>query len=84
MNYIRYNVKHIQKKGGKNVLSIVKMRKKCALTQTDVAFAVGVNRSTVAKWETGKAYPRIETLQRLAALFHCNMEDLLEIKNPSD
>jgi len=61
---------------------IVKMRKKCALTQTDVARSVNVNRSTVAKWEAGKAYPRIETLQKLAVLFHCSMEELLQMKSP--
>ena len=52
------------------------------MTQNDVAQAVNVNRTTVVKWETGKAYPRIETLQKLASLFQCSMDDLLQTKTP--
>lgn len=58
------------------------MRKQKNMTQSDVAQAVNVNRTTVVKWETGKACPRIETLQKLAVLFQCSMEELLQTKTP--
>lgn len=58
------------------------LRKQRNMTQNDVAQAVNVNRTTVVKWETGKAYPRIETLQKLASLFQCSMDDLLQTKTP--
>lgn len=61
---------------------LAELRKKKKLTQTDVASYVCVDRSTVAKWETGNAFPRIETLRKLAELYGCPMENLLQSKSP--
>lgn len=56
---------------------IQSMRMRSNLTQEDVAHEIQLDRSTVAKWETGKAYPRAETLLRLAKIFECSVDDLL-------
>ena len=47
------------------------------LTQDDVANALHVDRSTVAKWETGAAKPRADKLLALAKLLGCTMEELM-------
>lgn len=36
---------------------IKELRKKAALTQAELAEAVGVTQSTVSQWESGKAVP---------------------------
>ena len=47
------------------------------LTQEDVADLLGVDRSTVAKWETGKAVPRMPKLLMLCDLYNCSLADLI-------
>jgi transcriptional regulator with XRE-family HTH domain len=46
------------------------------LTQDGLAEKLGVDRSTVAKWETGDALPRAAMLPRLASILGCSMDDL--------
>ena len=46
------------------------------LTQEEVADALGVQRTTVTMWETGKSVPRTELLPRLAELFGCTVDEL--------
>lgn len=53
------------------------IRKERKMLQEDVASALGVDRSSVAKWETGKAVPRATMLIKLADLFHCTVDELL-------
>ena len=53
-------------------------RKANGFTQLDVAAYCGVKRSTVSKWESGAAFPRIDKLKKLAALFGCSVSELLE------
>jgi len=48
------------------------------MTQHMVAQKVGVSRSTVAMWETGKNEPDNQTLLELAMLFNCSVDYLLE------
>ena len=42
------------------------MRERAKLTQRELADVLGVERSTVAKWESGTAYPRASQLPALA------------------
>ena len=53
------------------------MRKKALLTQEEAAAKLGVDRSSVAKWETGVANPRASMLLKLARLYDCTIEELL-------
>ena len=57
---------------------ISEMRLKSGMTQNQVANTLKVDRSTVAKWETGDVLPRAATLATLAEMYHCTMEELLE------
>ena len=53
------------------------MRAKVNLTQEEVARELNIDRSTVAKWETGKADPRAEMLVKLSKLFGCSIDELM-------
>ena len=52
------------------------LREKANLRQDDVAAALNIDRSTVAKWETGVASPRTDKLPALARLYRCSIDDL--------
>jgi transcriptional regulator with XRE-family HTH domain len=54
------------------------LRNKSNLTQEQVASSLGIERSTVAKWETGKAMPTADKLPVLAKLFDCTIDDLFD------
>ena len=42
------------------------VRQMCGLRQIDLARAIGVGESTIAKWETRRSRPGPEILQRMA------------------
>lgn len=58
--------------------TIKNYRKKCGLTQEQVAIAVGVSKPAVSKWESCNAYPDITLLAPLARLFGTTVDSLLE------
>ncbi len=58
------------------------VREKKDMSQQAVALEIGVERSTVAKWESGKSRPRAELLPKLAKLFGCSIEELLVPDGP--
>ena len=52
-------------------------RERKKFTQDDVAEVLGIDRSSVAKWETGKVLPRGLLMLRVAELYGCTVDDLL-------
>jgi transcriptional regulator with XRE-family HTH domain len=54
-------------------------RQRLGLRQEDVAQALGVDRSTVAGWETGRAYPDARLLPPLARLLQTTTDKLLHV-----
>ena len=46
--------------------AFVEMRKKKGYSQGSVAATIGVERSTIAKWETNAAKPRVDHLIALS------------------
>ena len=56
---------------------LMQARKTQALTQQQVADLCHVSRQTVSSWESGRTYPDIESIVRLADLFHLSLEELL-------
>lgn len=58
-------------------MSIKSKRLSMGLTQEELAQKMGVQRTAVAMWETGKAYPRADVLIKLAKLFGCTVDGLL-------
>ena len=53
------------------------LRDAAKLTQEGLAEKLGVDRSTVAKWETGDALPRTATLPKIASVLGCSIDALL-------
>lgn len=63
---------------GDTVNVIQKKRKLIHLTQEQLALKMGVNRSTVAKWESKNILPRYNKLPLLAEIFGCTIDDLFD------
>lgn len=57
--------------------SIQKRRTEAKLSQWELANLLSIDRSTVAKWETGKALPRADKLMDLARILNCSIDELL-------
>lgn len=58
-------------------MKLKEMRIKANLLQQDVAQALEIDRSTVAKWETGESLPRADKLKDIARLYGCTVDELL-------
>lgn len=63
--------------------NIQAMRNKANMTQESVAKALTIDRSTVAKWETGIANPRADMLVSLARILNCTIDELLNAHEPN-
>lgn len=46
--------------------------------QLELARKIGLDRTTIVKWETEKSMPRAETLQKLAECLGCTVDELLK------
>lgn len=58
--------------------SLFHARKKCGLSQEDVAEKLGVSRQTISKWETGETLPDIRQSKQMSILYHVSLDDLIE------
>lgn len=58
--------------------NIANLRLQAGLTQTAISEALKIDRSTVAKWESGEANPRADKLPALAELLGCSIDDLFD------
>lgn len=65
------------RKGGDQVNNIQVKRNEVKLKQEDIARALDIDRSTVAKWETGRSLPRAERLVKLAKVLGCSIDELM-------
>ena len=57
--------------------TIVKLRKQDGLTQVEAAKRMGISRSALAMYETGKREPDFETLELIADFYNVNMDTLI-------
>lgn len=53
------------------------IREKRKMTQQELADAIGVDRSTVTKWELGVNSPSGKTLLRLGEILKCKVDAIL-------
>ena len=54
-----------------------RLRKARGLTQEQLAEQLFVSRTAVSKWESGKGYPNLDSLQGLSRLFAISIDELL-------
>ena len=57
---------------------IKELREEKKLTQEQLAQKLKLDRSTIAKWETGEAMPRADKLPVLAEVLGCSISDLFK------
>ena len=50
------------------------------ISQGELAKKLEVHPSTVVKWETGIAFPRVDILIKLSDLFGCTIDELVRGK----
>ena len=53
-------------------------RKKCGLSQEDVAEKLGVSRETISKWEADDTLPDIRKSKRMSLLYKMSLDDLID------
>lgn len=53
------------------------LRDKKKITQEELSNILGIDRSTISKWENGEALPRAELLPTIAKALDCSIDDLL-------
>lgn len=59
-------------------MKIKSLREEKGLTQEQLAQKLKLDRSTIAKWETGEAMPRTDKLPILAEILGCSISDLFK------
>ena len=63
---------------------IKEARRKCGLSQEQLAEKMAVSRSAVAKWETDKGLPDVGNLKILARLLNVSVDQLLDESKSTD
>ena len=53
------------------------LRKKKGLTQEELAKNLYVSRTAISKWELGRGYPNIDSLNAIAKFFSVTVDELL-------
>ena len=59
-------------------MSFVSARENAGLNQREAAQRLGVNQSTVCFWETGRNQPRASMLVKMADLYCCTIDELMD------
>ena len=59
-------------------MNIRKLRLSKRLTQEKLAQLLGVDRTAIAKWESGDQHPRVNTIPKLARVLGCTIDDLFD------
>ena len=58
------------------MMNIKALREKKGFRQEDLANKLKVDRSAIAKWETGEAMPKSDKLPELARILGCTIDEL--------
>ncbi len=59
------------------------LRKEKGITQEVLATKLGIKRSTIAMWETGKIKPRTDDLYAIAAVLNVSVDKVLDCFKPA-
>lgn len=64
--------------------AIKRLRMSHGISQDELAGKLGVDRSTVAKWEANGGYPRGDKLPEIADFFGCSIDALYGRDRPDE
>ncbi len=70
-------MKKLHGKRGGEKMNLKEARNRAGLTQQDIADKLKIDRSSVAKWESGEVMPRADKLKQLSEILGCTIDDLL-------
>ena len=59
-------------------MNLIELRLSKNLTQTQLANELGVKRTSISMWENKKAFPKYDSLQKLADLFECSIDAIIK------
>ena len=59
---------------------IATLRKESGMTQLELAEKMGVTDKAVSKWERDLSCPDVNTLPKLAELFHISVDELMRVQ----
>lgn len=57
--------------------NLLYQRQQRNMTQEQLAMLLGVSRQSVAKWEAGQSTPEVDKLMKMAELFDCSLDELV-------
>ncbi len=60
--------------------NLIKLRKNAGFTQIELAEKLNYSDKAVSKWERGESLPDVETLKRIADLYHVSLDSLVNEK----
>lgn len=60
---------------------IAEMREKKGWTQEELSAAIGISRASLSHYEKNRRKPNLETLTRLADIFHVSIDYMIGRKN---
>lgn len=60
---------------------VAALRKEKGMTQLELAEKMGVTDKAVSKWERDLSFPDIQSLPRLAQIFHVTVDELIRAKS---
>lgn len=66
------------------MLSMKCMRERAGLTRRDVIPRVNKSIMTMSRWERGIALPSYDYLKKLASLYSCSVDELVEERSCAD
>ena len=64
--------------GGDPVTAIRRLREERGFSQQELAQALGVTQGAVSHWENGVRKPDIDDIVKIAQLFNCKVDDLID------
>ena len=59
---------------------IAALRKEQGMTQLELAEKMGVTDKAVSKWERDLSFPDVNSLPKLAEIFHVSVDELMQVK----
>ena len=64
-------------------MMIASLRKENGMTQFELAEKMGVTDKAVSKWERDLSFPDVNSLPKLAEIFHVSVDELMQVKADS-
>lgn len=58
--------------------AIKRLRNNAGLTQVELAERIGISQGSLSAYESGKDIPSVNTLIRMADVFKCTLDELVE------